>query len=351
MLLKTNWKYSLTKADQIWLKACYTSFNTGREIKLRELRASLIDKIPIDYSIKALEKSGLCHGNKITLLGILNIDPETKYYSQVTSLITTIKNHIISNPSTSKIEALELVRGTNLPTPEILKTYKLISSIGKFSSGSGSQGERITYINLDQDEVFNNYLRFSSVDDLLDEFVVQMQLDTSNDTFAKVRLLGELENAAPSIQLENLHFEIENIWYRIAQEYEIDQSLFREKIEFIKTSYLTDVIIRDIAHAYILAKLGFSKPAVILAGGVIETLLRTYLEHNNKKSNATSFNRYIEICESEGLLKTAIGHLSQYVRHFRNYVHLEKEESEHHSISKANAIGAVSSIFTIVNDF
>ena len=51
------------------------------------------------------------------------------------------------------------------------------------------------------------------------------------------------------------------------------------------------------------------------------------------------------------LLKLAISRLSHSVRQFRNLVHLSAEKTEKYAISKATAIGAVTSIFTISNDF
>ena len=100
-----------------------------------------------------------------------------------------------------------------------------------------------------------------------------------------------------------------------------------------------------------LASLGFSKPAIILAGSVIEELLRLYLKHNSKSPTRNDFDEYIKTCEQHGLLKDSVSRLSHAVRQFRNLVHLSREESSRDTISKATAKGAVSSIFTISNDF
>jgi hypothetical protein len=59
---------------------------------------------------------------------------------------------------------------------------------------------------------------------------------------------------------------------------------------------------------------------------------------------------YIKACEEHGLIKDAIHKLADAVRQFRNIVHLEKEASRKHTISKATAKGAVSSVFTIANE-
>lgn len=100
-----------------------------------------------------------------------------------------------------------------------------------------------------------------------------------------------------------------------------------------------------------LANHGFNKPSVVLAGGVIEELLRLYLESKSIVPARNNLDSYIKACEDNGLLKAAIHRLADSIRQFRNIVHLEKESLPKHSISKATAKGAVSSIFTIANDF
>jgi len=96
---------------------------------------------------------------------------------------------------------------------------------------------------------------------------------------------------------------------------------------------------------------GYNKPAVILAGGVIEELLRLFLKNKSIKPTSNKLNDYIKECEKYKLIGTAIHRLADSVRQFRNYVHLEKENSNRQSISKPIAKGAVSSIFAIASDF
>ena len=140
-------------------------------------------------------------------------------------------------------------------------------------------------------------------------------------------------------------------WDEIQKEYDISKRAFGKRINFITDKFKRKIIFRDIEHAYILANHGYSKPAVILAGSVIEELLRLYLKHNGIKPTKNNFDSYIQACEKKGLLKTGIRRLSDSVRHFRNIVHLEKERSSQTTIQKVTAKGAVTSIFTIANDF
>jgi len=146
-------------------------------------------------------------------------------------------------------------------------------------------------------------------------------------------------------------FNVKGNWESIESEFGITKNSFGRRINFVSDGFRREIIFRDVEHAFMLASLGFSKPAVILAGGVIEELLRLFLEYKNISPIADSFDGYIKTCEDKGLLKTGISRLSDSVRHFRNLVHLSKEETKRHTISKSTAKGAVASIFTIANDF
>jgi hypothetical protein len=140
-------------------------------------------------------------------------------------------------------------------------------------------------------------------------------------------------------------------WTRIKNDFDESKLSVGKKINFIEDEFIRKIIFRDIEHAYILCKTGFYKPSVLIAGGVIEEILRQFLLFNGKKPKRDSFDEYIKTCEEFGLLKSAIRQLSDSVRQFRNLVHIVKEKSPKYSISKATAWGAVSIIFTICNDF
>jgi len=146
-------------------------------------------------------------------------------------------------------------------------------------------------------------------------------------------------------------FDLKADWKDISKQFGITRIGFGKRMSFVTDPFRRTIVFRDIKQAFVLASLGFSKPAVILAGSVIEELLRLYLEHRNIPPLSNSFDGYIKTCVQNGLLKDSVSRLSDAVRQFRNLVHLSAEETNKHTISKATAIGAVSSIFTIANDF
>ena len=163
------------------------------------------------------------------------------------------------------------------------------------------------------------------------------QLDQKDPKSFKIYLL----NAQPS----------KETWVEIENEYGLTKRGFGRKFNFIKDEFRRKTIFRDVEQAYILAKIGFFKPSIILSGGVIEELLRQYLRYKSIKPADKSFNAYIKACKDNGLLKSAIQSLTDSIRHFRNHVHLAREKKARDTISKSNAKGAVASIFTIANAF
>jgi len=139
-------------------------------------------------------------------------------------------------------------------------------------------------------------------------------------------------------------------WVEIKKEYGVSKSTLGKRISFVKGEFKRNVIFRDIGQAFLLAHYGFHKPSIVLAGGVIEELLRLYLKHKNVVPARNTLESYIKACEENDLMKGAIHGLADSVRQFRNIVHLERESSLKFSISKATAKGAVASVFTIAND-
>ncbi len=140
-------------------------------------------------------------------------------------------------------------------------------------------------------------------------------------------------------------------WEAIESEFDISKNNFGRKINFVSDEFKRKIIFRDVEHAFVLASQDFSKSALILAGGVIEELLRLYLKHKKIKPKDNRFIDYIEACEDNDLLKRGVSRLTDSVRDFRNLVHLDKEKTKINTISKPKAKGAVAAIFTIANDF
>ncbi|MFC1495328.1 hypothetical protein ACFL6W_08610, partial [Thermodesulfobacteriota bacterium] len=182
-----------------------------------------------------------------------------------------------------------------------------------------------------------NILKYKTLDDVITQ-LRQWASDSyphSKKTLFVLKEKEKMKNPAP--EKPSIKPKSKDVWSDIANDYDISKRMFGKKINFVDDRFKRQILFRDVEHAYILANLGFSKPAVILAGGVIEELLSLYLQHKNIKPNRNTFNAYIQACETHGLLKRAIQRLTDSLRHFRNLVHLSNEKTKRETISKAAA--------------
>ncbi len=187
---------------------------------------------------------------------------------------------------------------------------------------------------------------------LSEEFVrerLSAELLLALHTVRRKKVVKKREERKTSVSARSI--EVSDPWGAIETDYGESKRSFAKRINFVKDQFKRKVIFRDVEQAFLLAHQGYNKPSVVLAGGVIEELLRLYLESKGIRSAKNSLDSYIRACEDNNLLKSAIQKLADSIRQFRNIVHLERESSSKHSISKATAKGALSSIFTIANDF
>lgn len=242
-----------------------------------------------------------------------------------------------------KVTISGVSKGTNLSEGDVRAALQIIIQTPILGAHSSDLTAEDAFI-----EPYEGILKFQSFDDILQEMREQFEPRSSQYSEAQA-----IPPKTPKYPVEQgiLFSASQTNWKAITKEFGITKNAFGRKINFVSDKFRRNIIFRDVEHAFLLASSGFSKPAVILAGGVIEELLRLYLEHKGISPIPNSFDGYIKTCEQNRLLKSGISRLSDSARHFRNLVHISNEQAKRDTISKSKAKGAVSSIFTIANDF
>lgn len=300
---------------------------------------------------------------QLSFIGILLTSRGEEVAEWLVKFLEFHRTRFLTNPECKQMTSKEIDSALGLTNAQSLALNRLIY-ISPFSGG----GSFITkegdpwWTDLPQDVV--NYPRTGNLQTYFESRVMEnynpaVPVEEGPRTIflSKNQLLREMGNLFEEEKSEGKMKDIkttfpnsENVWAEIQADYDINKRAFGIKINFVDDTFKKSALFRDIEHAYILAKAGFPKPAAILAGSVIEELLRLYLIHKGITPKTNNFDGYIKTCADKGFLKTAIHQLTDSFRHFRNLVHLEKEASSRHTISKSTAKGAVASIFMVVND-
>jgi len=335
----------LSNAVRLWLTEIMKE--NFSPINVKSMKIRLWNELPKDFNPKAIDWR-LIRDNRLTLVGLWYVNPQSPIFSHVSKTIEVTKDMIMKNPTIKSVTSNEIAELVSITERDAEIALMLVYDLrGFFGGGSGRDSYGFKQADFYQDDsAYDEFLRFENLEQKMEEFFV----GRNSTTNARKRASSKGESMTTSETLWKLSSS-QDIWNDVYEDFDVKKLTFAKSINFVTDDYKRKAIFRDIEQSYILAKNGFSKPAVILAGSVIEELLRLYLKTKKVQPANNTFDEYIKACENSGFLKGAVNRLSDSVRHFRNLVHLEKETSPKHKISKATAKSAVASIFIVSNDF
>lgn len=336
----------LSDTEKFWLSEIMkANFSV---IDVNTMKVRFWKKIPKDFNPSAIDNR-LIRDNRLTLIGLWHVYSNSPIFSHASKTIEITKDLILKNPGIKGISASEIAHLVGITEREAEIALMLVYDLRGFFGGAGGSKDRLGLreASFSQDDsAYDEFLRFKNLEEKMEEFFVGRNPRTNVSKRESSK--GQPMPTSGTVWKQP---SSQDIWRDIYEDFEVKKLTFAKSINFVTDDYKRKAIFRDIEQSYILAKNGFSKPAVILAGSVIEELLRLYLKTKKVKPSNNTFDEYIKACENSGFLKVAVNRLSDSVRHFRNLVHLEKEISPKHKISKAAAKSAVASIFIISNDF
>ena len=335
----------LSDAEKFWLGEIFKANFTF--IDINSMKVKFWKKLPENFNPSAIDNR-LIRDNRLTLIGLWHVYPNSPIFSQVSKAIEVTRDLILKNPGIKVIRAREISQLVDITEREGEIVLMLIYDLGGFfSSASGSNKQRgFREANFPQDySAYDEFLKFENLEQKMEQFFINHATRTDSR-----RKLSKEQSMAKSGTFWKQPSS-KDIWSDIFEDFEVTKRTFGKNINFVTDSHKRKAIFRDIEQSYVLSKNGYYKPAVILAGSVIEELLRLYLKTKKVKPANNTFDEYIKACENSGFLKGAVNRLSDSVRQFRNLVHLQKETSTKHKITKAAAKNAVSSIFIVSSDF
>jgi len=333
-------KHELTLDEKVWLNEILKqNFN---KVDLKKTKVKVWGKISTNFDPSKIDYR-LSRDNRLTLVGLWLVDPDNKLFDYSKKVIDKVKSQILNGQELKIINSVSFSESLKIGRREIQITLTLLNDLGFFSGGSHLSDVLIfNEVHFYQDHSgYDTFLSYTSLEESIERFYNH---DMSQEPVTSIPSQTKLQKTKIKSQLN------QDVWKKIADEYGIDQKVFGKKIKFVNKS-IKKIIFRDVEDAYSLYKKGFSKPAIILAGGVLEELLRAYLVDKNQVPAKNTFDEYIKVCEQKKYLRLAATRLVDAARYYRNLVHIEREFDTNTSPSSSIAAVVVSAIFTIVDDF
>lgn len=165
MLDKVNVKVS--KDQKLWIEALYRQLKQGKHKNYRALKAELYGKIAADFDPKKIDERLLTYGTNLTILGIEFIDPEFRILGKSEKVILAIKEILIQNMAPEEVVVEDIINKSGIKRPEI----ELIVKVGvlgfKLWTGISTKDNETTRITVGDDQTFDRYLNFVSVEDVI----------------------------------------------------------------------------------------------------------------------------------------------------------------------------------------
>lgn len=144
-------------------------------LDVKSTKVKLWGKLPENFDHKSISLS-LYRGNHLTLLGMWHIDRENQYFGVVDKTIRTIRDLIKENPKVETIHATDVAQRLNISEETAQTSLYLMSELGHFYSSACGYPERPVYSQIsfskDSDSAFDEYLSYTSLDDLIEKFYV-----------------------------------------------------------------------------------------------------------------------------------------------------------------------------------
>ena len=329
-------KHKLSADEKLWFEELLQqNFN---KIDIKNTKVKLWGKVSKDFKPDNIDFR-LVRDNRLTLVGLWHIDPINNLFSLSKKVIEHVFSLIKKSQDLKGIDSKSISESLNIPQRDIQITLTLLNDLGFFSGGSHQN-----------DVIIFNDVHFYQDHTAYDKFLSYKSLEESMEVFFNQN--PNYSSQPQKVKTKSKSYVNQAVWKQIAEEFEINQIVFGKKINFVKDQYTRRIIFRDVENAYTLYKNGSSKAAIILAGGVIEELLRIYLlEKKGHTFKENKFTEYVKICEANKYLRAGARSLTNSARDYRNLVHIENEAKNKTVPTQSMASGAVSAIFTIANDF
>jgi predicted nucleotide-binding protein len=158
--------------EKLWLETAYEKLKAGREVDPTEMLVELWGKVPEDFDYRKIDGRLMNFGTRVTLLGVLHVDPSTEFVDETDRVIRFIRELIRKNPGIERVTAEEVSEGTIIQEDRVAVIFSFMHDLGPFWNGASGSGGRPGYtsVTIKEERVKRAYLSYKGVDHLIERF-------------------------------------------------------------------------------------------------------------------------------------------------------------------------------------
>ena len=158
--------HQISSDERLWMT------EVARLVKIdpKILKARLFGKVDSQFDPNSID-SRLYGNGQLTLIGLRLIDPENRVFDCINHVLIEIRKRILSAPGVERFEAQDISHVLGLEVSDVARAMREFSQLGNFySSASGTDdGLGFGSISLNGDNAYDEYLRYTTIDDLLEK--------------------------------------------------------------------------------------------------------------------------------------------------------------------------------------
>ncbi len=162
-------KHKLSESERMWLLEVLHS--TPFDPKIAKVK--LFGKLPEEFDPHQIDNR-LYAGGHIIPIGLWHLDQENVLLKAIDQVIRTIREMIIEAPGIETIKSATIAARTGLDEKTVGHALHELGQLGHFFSGStgGSDADGISSIELTDEIAYDDYLRYSGLNNLLERVYV-----------------------------------------------------------------------------------------------------------------------------------------------------------------------------------
>ncbi|MGA3243622.1 MAG: toll/interleukin-1 receptor domain-containing protein [Bacteroidota bacterium] len=158
-------------AQRIWLQALYEIFRKQETRTVRELKAELLGKIPVDFDPGKIDWRLAPGGRNLTILGLAHVNPDDDNIQFLDDLLRAIQNYVRKHPNVDKISL------SAFPTQNVMgdqEKYRILELVRDFVSptwhvlvGKDQEQNLVYEINLGGEPGFDFFYQYDGLENFI----------------------------------------------------------------------------------------------------------------------------------------------------------------------------------------